>query len=494
MHEFWTTIDESPSAQPIILKGLPITAPKSYERVFGRKGGWFHLAAFMAGLWRVTAWSASTLAHLVLMIILVGMMFRKDDDPDQLVAVSLSKGDQGEHGKLLAMAKPDPAPEPEPEPVVEEKKEPEKKPEEQVKVEEKKEEPKVEEPVAEEKKEDTTKAEVPTEEKKNDVIGKGDGKPDAEKKDAGKDNGKPIDDATSATASRRAGDLAKLRRGGEKEIVVVAGAYDQVERVLTALAIPHTRIDHNDLGKYDLSQCLVLLVNCHTSLAKMTSSSTSNAEKMKTESERLAKRIVESEKKLEKAKTDREKRILEVEIASLRQSKSYYDRMYEYYLNAAGMQDNVRRFVEKGGYVFTSDWGITLLEKCFPDFVVNGGNYGPSNVKIQASRAEDAAKLLEGVFVKKGKPGSTTTSQDLRWEVDSGSYLIKVKSNKVVTLVESSSLPNHKAVAVAFTPAGTGRVLHVLSHFSKQEDTYGEYALQNLLLNFILERVEKKAP
>lgn len=492
MHD-WNTIDESPSAQPIILRGIPVTAPKSYERVYGRRGGWWHLAAFMAGLWRVTAWSTSIFAHLVLMIVLVGIMFRKDEEPDRLVTVSTQMGDQGEHGKSLADQKP--AEEPQPKPAEEEKKvEEPKKEEEIVKVEEKKtEEPPKVEPPAEEKKEDETQAEVPAEEKKSDVIGKGSGTPDANP-DKGKDAGKPIEDATEATASRRAGDLAKLRRGGEKEIVVVAGAYDQVERVLTALAIPHTRIDHNDLGSYDLSNCLVLLVNCHTSLAKMTSSSTTNAAKMKEESDRLGRRIAEVDKKIEKAKTERERDKLEEERAGLAQSKAYYDRMYEYYVNAAGMTDNVRRFVEKGGYLFTSDWGLTLLEKCFPDFVQNGGNYGPSNVKIAASRSEEAAKLLEGVFVKKAKPGSTTTAQDLRWEVDSGSYLIKVKSKKVVTLVESASLPNHKAVAVAFSPTGDGRVLHVLSHFSKQADNYGEYALQNLLLNFILERVEKKGP
>jgi hypothetical protein len=34
-------------------------------------------------------------------------------------------------------------------------------------------------------------------------------------------------------------------------------------------------------------------------------------------------------------------------------------------------------------------------------------------------------------------------------------------------------------------------VLHVLSHFDRQATKQGDYALQNLLLNFLMERVKK---
>ncbi len=46
-----------------------------------------------------------------------------------------------------------------------------------------------------------------------------------------------------------------------------------------------------------------------------------------------------------------------------------------------------------------------------------------------------------------------------------------------------------RAVALTFRPRGKagGAVLHVLSHFGKQKTQDDEFALQNLLLNFILE-------
>ena len=38
-----------------------------------------------------------------------------------------------------------------------------------------------------------------------------------------------------------------------------------------------------------------------------------------------------------------------------------------------------------------------------------------------------------------------------------------------------------------------GRVMYVLSHFGKQKSKKDEYALQNLLLNFLLEASERRA-
>lgn len=188
-------------------------------------------------------------------------------------------------------------------------------------------------------------------------------------------------------------------------------------------------------------------------------------------------------------------RELQIELSMLRQSRQYWDRMVESRENAVAAIDGIRRFVERGGYVFTSDWGLTLLEKAFPDFVAFGGTVGPSDVKIAPKSIREEARLLEDVFVKPVKPGSTVTEPDLRWEIDSGSYLVRIKSNRVRVVVDSPQLSNYHSVAVVFAPTDTsGRVLHVLSHFAKQGDNYGEYALQNLLLNFILERVEKKVP
>jgi hypothetical protein len=115
---------------------------------------------------------------------------------------------------------------------------------------------------------------------------------------------------------------------------------------------------------------------------------------------------------------------------------------------------------------------------------------GPRRVTIRPR--ESKSPLLEGVFYDTGK-ASTTTLKNFQWEIDSQSYLIKVENAKVETLVESGDLARHPAVAVAFAPEGEagGKVLHILSHFKNQATRQGDYALQVMLLNFMVERVKK---
>jgi len=482
----WQTIDESPAAHPIVLRGIPITSPRAYDRLHHGRGGWFTLASLAAGLWKVTSWSASILGHLILMIVLVGLLIGRPPESETLLEVSLYKGKQGDHGKSLKPLQAEKPDEPKPERAPER--------------ESASKSPSSRDPVEEPPEELPTETKTPektprNEEKKTpDVVGTGPGSKDRPK-DPGNDAGKLIEtDPTSATKATRAGDLAKLRRGGAKQIVVVAGTYDRVEQVLQALDVPHTRIEYSELGRYDLAKCLVLLLNCHSSMSKV-HGSPSSAEKWKEQIAQLDRRIRESESRLEKAKKSddrRQIRMVEMELSSLRNTKKYYEKMAHDLAGSASMPEHVRKFVDGGGYLFTSDWGLTLLERLYPDLVANGGGYGPSVVRIAPRVHAGESRLLDGVFVRPKKSGSTTSARELLWDVDSGSYLIRVKSDRVVTLVESPQLPSHRAVAVVFRPAEkSGRVLHVLSHFAKQDDQYGEYALQNLLLNFLLERFEK---
>lgn len=487
----WRTIDESPASEAILLRGIPVTGPKAYERIRNR-GGWFHLAAIAATLWRVTSWSASLLAHLVLMIVLVGILFAKKPPGEMLLEVSLYKGNRGEEGKALTPAKADAAPQAEP------TRRPEREAERKTEASKEAAEEPPEEPAPAdgEKKNEETARDDGRAEKNPDSIGKGEGSADRPKNSS--DPSKMIEaDPTRATRSARAGDLEKLRRGGDRQIVVVAGCYDHVERVLGALDVPHTRIERSQLGRYDLSQCLALLINCDSTYAQGMSW-TGDPAKYREQSAQAAKRIEEAKAKLEKARKANDARAvrsLEAELNLLQRSKSTYDRMAEDLAGSAALPENVKKFVEKGGYLFTSDWGLTLLAKIYPSFVGVGGSYGGTVVKIAPTKRGAESPLLESVFVKPAKPRDTTTSRELKWDIDGGSYLISVKSDRVTTLVESSQIPGPRAVAVVFTPSEKGgRVLHVLSHFGKQQDRYGEFALQNLLLNFLLERVLKQGP
>ena len=76
-----------------------------------------------------------------------------------------------------------------------------------------------------------------------------------------------------------------------------------------------------------------------------------------------------------------------------------------------------------------------------------------------------------------------------RWKIDDESRSIKVKSKKVRILMESPELKKvsgDRAVAIAFQ-YGRGRVLHVLSHFGKQQSVKDQATIENLLVNWLME-------
>ena len=112
-------------------------------------------------------------------------------------------------------------------------------------------------------------------------------------------------------------------------------------------------------------------------------------------------------------------------------------------------------------------------------------------------------------------PTSTWDASKFTWALDSWSELIKIENPGVEVLVESPELKQkfqNGAVAVAFRwkngkvvtgnsgkaatgPGGKpeaqpGLVLHVLGHFKhqKDKDAGDHFALQQLLLNFFLEK------
>lgn len=146
----------------------------------------------------------------------------------------------------------------------------------------------------------------------------------------------------------------------------------------------------------------------------------------------------------------------------------------------------LRAFVERGGYLFTSDWVVGhVLTRAFPEYV---GTHGSAAALPQividihpvARHAEH--RLLEGVF-QPGVPG--------RWWLEARSLDVIVKKSDVVTvLIESPELKRDyrasSAVAVTF-PHGQGRVLHVLGHYDQEEGNLaGVVAVQRIALNFIL--------
>jgi hypothetical protein len=183
----------------------------------------------------------------------------------------------------------------------------------------------------------------------------------------------------------------------------------------------------------------------------------------------------------------------------------------------------IREFVEKGGYLFTSDWELQYtIEKAFPGSIAFAGR---SSKDMKDEYKVDIKPTIEGgkhPFLRDVFPMTTWDAAQLSWKMDGWSFLIKKVSPDVEGLIESTELgkrfPEFPLVAVTFhwkngrvikpvhgaagggdakaghtqsaQQAASGCVLHVLSHFKhqKDKDSGDKFALQQLLLNFFLEK------
>lgn len=146
----------------------------------------------------------------------------------------------------------------------------------------------------------------------------------------------------------------------------------------------------------------------------------------------------------------------------------------------------LRAFVERGGYLFTSDWVIAhALGHAFEEYV---GTHGTAAglpelvIDIRPASGQGDHPLLEGVF----HPGVQG-----RWWLESKSVDCVVKKPAAVdVLIEGPELKSRhglsSAVAVTFTH-GKGRVLHVVGHYDQEMGNLaGVVAVQRLALNFLL--------
>lgn len=182
----------------------------------------------------------------------------------------------------------------------------------------------------------------------------------------------------------------------------------------------------------------------------------------------------------------------------------------------------VRKFVGEGGYLFVSDWDLKkTLAKAFPEavqFLRESPKGSNKTVKIVPARGAREHSLMRDVF-----PLNTFDNRGFSWVMEQRSHLAK-DSNLLVPLVSCPEIRDLGTTTVAFTfrfdgrgggrvisggkkrkrkSTGSrgkgspefagGRVLFVSSHFKLQKDEKGDgYALQQLLLNFILEKQQRK--
>jgi hypothetical protein len=269
---------------------------------------------------------------------------------------------------------------------------------------------------------------------------------------------KPADNDSNAFTrmkKNRPEDARTIERLGDDDVIVVKGKSDCISDVLKAIKIKHKEIAPEDLAATKLDPKSVLVLNCNSKL-------------------------------------------------------NPYD---------ADQLARIRDFVDKGGYLFTSDWQLEfLLGETFPGSISLDKKIGKDNVKVPILPAASKHPFLRDVF-----PMNTWDATTFTWLIDSHSELIKIQSPDVVVLVESPELKKQEggngAVAVTFrwhngrvvtgnegrrqaTGGGAGKarepeggcVLHVLGHFKHQKDESGgdHFALQQLLLNFFLEKQHAK--
>ncbi len=194
----------------------------------------------------------------------------------------------------------------------------------------------------------------------------------------------------------------------------------------------------------------------------------------------------------------------------------------------------IHAFVDKGGYLFTEDWELEeIIEPEWGDVLWHSTYLKEQEVSVFPKPGAGTHPYLKKIFVKpptKKEGGGTTVEEDVSkldylWKIDLDSPAISIKNKSRVTILmcsetllyQSEKDGGSDAVAVTWLSGGGnepdpvatgkaipqtiagmkgGRVIHTLAHFGKQSDSSGgqkgEYSLQNLLINFLIEANERR--
>lgn len=280
----------------------------------------------------------------------------------------------------------------------------------------------------------------------------GDVKPDADAGTVKRGVGETVVESIRRSRATEVEDLKKAKR---EDVLVIQGVYDKVEDVLTTLGVPHTVVTFDTIrpATFAFSDYLAVFVNCG--------------------------------------------------------SGGW----------ATAQCERLRKYVEAGGYVFITDLGsVTIVKHAFPGYIDNGkGTFQNLTVDILPWKGTSGHPLLRGVDLPVANKGSEISDR-LRWKIDDQGASMDFDPKRTIPLIEAPELASKKrptAVAVTFAAGsdaklaqegvanggvyeelarmGGGRVVCVLSHFSKQRTSEDGFALQNLLLNFLIEAKDRSA-
>lgn len=119
----------------------------------------------------------------------------------------------------------------------------------------------------------------------------------------------------------------------------------------------------------------------------------------------------------------------------------------------------MRKFVNAGGYLYTTDWALLeVVQKAFPGYVeFNGQTTGNDVVAVQVKQSDN--NLLKHL---------TLSKEDPKWWLEGSSYPIRIlNKDKVDVLITSREMKTKYGdapIAIHFR-YGDGQVLHIASHF-----------------------------
>lgn len=291
--------------------------------------------------------------------------------------------------------------------------------------------------------------------------------------------------------------------------------FDHIQEVLTRLGIPNTVIKKSQVETYEFKDVMAVLVNCNQFKPHCVCPDCHPT------SVAAGNRMVKDE-------------CSKNPPVHINEAPIFTDRAVQ----------RIALFVNQGGYLFTEDWEVEeLLEKAFKGYVKKGDPMVEAEVTVLPNIGALAHPYMNRIFGEKikaslppplpvgddtsGTPPSGRT--DLvpppvvpekeqithQWKIDNESPVLVVENPAVVTVLMTSpelakKYTNGGPVAITFlvgpgVPEGVttgfqqdrkkmigGRVLHVLSHFGKQKTREDEFALQNLLLNLLIEANERR--
>jgi hypothetical protein len=149
----------------------------------------------------------------------------------------------------------------------------------------------------------------------------------------------------------------------------------------------------------------------------------------------------------------------------------------------------VRRFVEAGGFLCTTDWALsTVLERALPGFIRRPVSADGIPEEVADARVRFRIPYLSEPLVE----GVPEAADDALWWIEENAHLVEnLVGRKVRVLVESQELKrdhDHGILAVTFA-YGKGHVLHLVGHlWQKKGNLRGAYAMQRLFTNFLLLR------